>query len=173
MGSRMKNSMRDLRSCTNGAERADACLRGVARPVACPDGMKTIDESFRSDQFVNHCGIELVSRQPGQAVARMTVQPLHLNALGIVQGGAIFTLADFAFAVASNGHGTAAVGINVSITYVKATTSGTLMAEAREVSLNPKLGSYTVNVTDATGALVAIFQGLAYRKKQPIADEVK
>jgi acyl-CoA thioesterase len=135
--------------------------------------MKTIDQFFKSDQFVNHCGIELVSRQSGQAVARMKVQPLHLNALGIVQGGAIFTLADYAFAVASNGHGTAAVGINVSITYVKATTSGTLTAEAREVSLNPKLGSYTVNITDETGVLVAVFQGLAYRKKQQIADDVK
>ena len=135
--------------------------------------MKTIDEFFRNDRFVNHCGIELVSRQPGQSVTRMTVQPLHLNALGIVQGGAIFTLADFAFGVASNGYGTAAVGINVSITYIKATTSGTLTAEAHEVALNSKLSSYTVNVTDDTGALVAIFQGLAYRKKHPIADEVK
>jgi len=135
--------------------------------------MKTIDEFFKNDQFVNHCGIELVSRQPGQAVTRMSVQPLHLNALGIVQGGAIFTLADYAFGVASNGYGTAAVGINVSITYVKATTSGTLTAEAREVALNPKLSSYTVNVTDEAGTLIAIFQGLAYRKKQPIADEVR
>ena len=135
--------------------------------------MKTIDDFFRNDQFVNHCGVELVSYSPGQAVTRLVVQPLHLNALGIVQGGAIFTLADYAFGVASNGYGTAAVGINVSITYIKATTSGTLTAEAREVALNPKLSSYTVNVTDATGALVAIFQGLAYRKKQPIADEVK
>ncbi|MFT3870431.1 MAG: PaaI family thioesterase [Nibricoccus sp.] len=135
--------------------------------------MKTIDEFFRSDQFVNHCGIELISHAPGQAVARMVVRPTHLNALGIVQGGAIFTLADYAFGVASNGHGSAAVGISVSITYVKATTHGTLTAEAREVSLNPKLGSYTVNVTDENGTMVAIFQGLAYRKKQPIADEVK
>jgi len=135
--------------------------------------MKTITEFFHSDQFVHHCGIELVSHQPGHAVARLAVQPLHLNALGIVQGGAIFTLADYAFGVASNGHGTAAVGINVSITYLKATTSGTLTAEARELSLNPKLGSYTVNVTDESGALVAIFQGLAYRKKQVLADDVK
>jgi acyl-CoA thioesterase len=142
-------------------------------PVRFRRALKTINEFFKNDQFVNHCGIVLVSHQPGQAVARMAVQPLHLNALGIVQGGAIFTLADYAFAVASNGHGTAAVGINVSITYVKATTSGTLTAEAREVSLNPKLSSYTVNVTDENGVLIAIFQGLAYRKKQPIADEVR
>jgi acyl-CoA thioesterase len=147
--------------------------RGAGLRVRFHHAMKTIDDFFRNDQFVNHCGIELVSRQLGQAVTRMAVQPLHLNALGIVQGGAIFTLADYAFGVASNGYGTAAVGINVSITYIKATTSGTLIAEAREVALNAKLSSYTVNVTDATGALVAIFQGLAYRKKQPIADEVK
>ncbi|MFT3780603.1 MAG: PaaI family thioesterase [Nibricoccus sp.] len=134
--------------------------------------MKTIDEYFRSDRFVAHCGIDLVSYKAGQAVARMRIQPLHLNALGIVQGGAIFTLADYAFGVASNTHGTAAVGINVSITYMKATTTGTLTAEARELSANPKLGSYTVNVTDEKGDLVAVFQGLAYRKKQPVAADV-
>lgn len=132
--------------------------------------MKTIEEFFRSDQFVNHCGIELVSHKPGYALTRMVVKPLHLNALGIVQGGAIFTLADYAFGVASNGHGTAAVGINVSINYIKATTSGVLTAEAREISVNPKLGTYAVQVTDESGAVVAIFQGLAYRKKQSISE---
>lgn len=67
----------------------------------------------------------------------------------------------------------AAVGINVSINYIKATTTGILTAEAKEISLNPKLGSYTVNVTDESGAVVALFQGLAYRKKQPVADSAK
>jgi len=122
------------------------------------------------DEFVKHCGIELVSFAPGQAVARMAVQPWHLNAVGIVQGGAIFTLADFAFAAASNSHGTVAVGINVSITYMKSANSGTLTAEAREVALNPKLASYTVNVTDEAGSLLAVFQGLVYRKQQSIGD---
>jgi acyl-CoA thioesterase len=46
------------------------------------------------------------------------------------------------------------------------------MAEAREVDLNPKLASYTVNVTDEAGSLIAIFQGLVYRKNQPIAAAV-
>ena len=70
---------------------------------------------MQRDEFVKHCGIELVSFAPGQAVTRMAVQPWHLNAVGIVQGGAIFTLADYAFAVASNAHGTIAVGINVEV----------------------------------------------------------
>lgn len=47
-------------------------------------------------------------------------------------------------------------------------TSGTLVAEAREVALNPKLGSYTINITDAENVLVAVFQGLAYRKNESV-----
>ena len=132
------------------------------------DPMKSLKEFLQGDQFVKHCGIELVSVAPGHAVTRMLVQPRHLNAIGIAQGGAIFTLADFAFAAASNSHGTVAVGVNVSITYLKSVTAGPLTAEAREVELNPKLASYTVNVTDEAGQLIAIFQGLVYRKSQPI-----
>jgi len=132
--------------------------------------MNTLKEFMERDAFVKHCGIELVSFAPGHAVTRMTVQPWHLNAVGIVQGGAIFTLADYAFAVASNAHGTVAVGINVSITYMKSAKTGVLTAAAREVALNPKLASYTVEVTDETGGLLAVFQGLVYRKQQIIGD---
>jgi acyl-CoA thioesterase len=131
--------------------------------------MKSLKEFLQGDQFAKQCGIELVSVAPGQAVARMRVQPWHLNAVGITQGGAIFTLADYAFAAASNSHGTVAVGVNVSITYLKSVKTGVLTAEAREVALNPKLASYTVNVTDEVGSLIAIFQGMVYRKSQPIA----
>ena len=96
------------------------------------------------------------------------MHPHHLNGYGTVQGGAIFTLADFAFAAASNSHGTVAVAINVSITFMKAAKTGTLWAEAREISRNFKLGSYTVEVKDDQGELVALFQGLAYRKSEKI-----
>jgi len=51
---------------------------------------------------------------------------------------------------------------------MKAATSGTLTAVAKEVSLNPRIASYTVNVCDDEGDLVAIFQGMAYRKKDKI-----
>jgi len=128
--------------------------------------METVDQFFTRDRYAKHSGIELVSVSPGHAVAQMPIRPHHLNAVGSVQGGAIFTLADFAFAAASNAHGRLAVAINVSITYMKAVDSGTLRAEAREVSVNPKLGSYTVNITDEHNALIAVFQGLVYRKEQ-------
>ena len=49
-----------------------------------------------------------------------------------------------------------------------AAKAGTLVAEAREVSRNPKLGNYTVEVRDDTGDLIALFHGLAYRKADPL-----
>jgi acyl-CoA thioesterase len=98
----------------------------------------------------------------------MEVRNEHLNGIGTVHGGAIFTLADFAFAVAANSHGRVTVAINVSITFMKAATSGTLIAIAKEVSLNPKIASYTVNIINDDGELIAIFQGLAYRKRDKI-----
>ncbi len=129
-------------------------------------------DMFEKDLFAKHAGIELLEVSPGRATARLRLLPHHLNGVGIVQGGAIFTLADLTFAAAANSHGPVAVAVNVSITFLKAARTGTLLAEAREMGLNPKLGSYTVEVKDDSGSLVALFQGLAYRKtesKKPTA----
>jgi acyl-CoA thioesterase len=131
--------------------------------------METPKQFFNErDQFARSNGIKLISVSAGRAEATMTLEPRHWNGVNLAHGGAIFTLADFAFAAAANSHGTIAVAINVSITFLKATSTGSLRAEAREVALNPKLGSYTVEVKDEQGDLVAVFQGLAYRKKDPL-----
>jgi acyl-CoA thioesterase len=130
--------------------------------------MNHIEDYLKQDRFAARAGVELVAVSPGYARVRMTVQPHHWNAVGIVQGGAIFTLADYAFAAASNSHGTVAVAINASITFMKALSTGTLVAEAREVSKNFKLGTYTVEVKDEGGELIALFQGMVYRKRDPL-----
>lgn len=123
---------------------------------------------FKSDQYAELSNIELLTAAPGHATARMTLHPHHLNALKTVQGGAIFTLADFTFAVACNSHGTMAVALNVSITFMKPAITGTLWAEAREVAKNFKVGLCQVDIKDDAGDLVAQFQGLAYRKKDKL-----
>jgi acyl-CoA thioesterase len=130
--------------------------------------MEKVKQRLDNDQFARRCDIELLSVSPGCATARMTLHPHHLNGLGTVQGGAIFTLADFAFAAASNSHGTVAVAVNASITFMKPGGTGALWAEARELSKNPKIGTYSVEIKDDQGDLVAHFQGLAYRKKDPV-----
>ena len=123
---------------------------------------------FQNDRFAAHSGIELLDAGPGWATARMTVADQHLNAADVVHGGALFTLADLVFAVASNSHGQLALGINVSISYLKAARAGTLTAEAKEVSRNSKLATYTMEVRDAAGDLVALAQGTVFRKDTPV-----
>jgi acyl-CoA thioesterase len=132
------------------------------------DALASILRYFKNDRFAERADIRLLEISPGHARARMTLSEHHLNGYGTVQGGAIFTLADFAFAAASNSHGNVAVAVNVSITFMKAARTGTLWAEARELSKNFKLGSYTVEVKDDEGDLIALFQGLVYRKSEKI-----
>src|ERR1035437_9883150 len=113
------------------------------------EAMQDLKEFFSAeDKFARHAGIELVDMGPGWAKVRMKIEPFHLNGAKTVHGGAMFTLADFAFAVASNSHGNLAMGINTSMSFVKAGLKGTLYAEAKELSLNPKLASYSVMITD-------------------------
>jgi acyl-CoA thioesterase len=130
--------------------------------------LEAIKRCFKKDRYAERSDVELLTAAPGHATAKMTLHPHHLNGLDTVHGGAIFTLADFTFAVAANSHGRVAVAINASITFMKAAQSGTLWAEAREVSKNFKIGSYVVEVKDDQGELVAQFQGLAYRKKDTL-----
>lgn len=132
--------------------------------------MDDLHQFFKNDRFANSAGIELLEVSEGSARARMRIREDHLNAVNIVHGAAIFTLADLAFAVASNSHGNVAVAVNANISFLKAAGQGTraLFAEAREVSRNFKLASYTVRVTDDQGELIAIFQGMVYRKKDRI-----
>jgi len=131
--------------------------------------IETIKKFFKGDRLAEYLGIELVEVSMGKAVARMEIREEHLNGIDTVHGGAIFTLADFAFAVAANSHGRVTVAINVSISFMKASTKGTLTAVANEISLNPKIATYTVNICNDDGELIAIFQGLAYRKRDKIA----
>jgi acyl-CoA thioesterase len=94
----------------------------------------------------------------------MTLHPHHWNGLGTVHGGALFTLADFSFAAACNSHGTVAVAIDANITFMKAISGGTLIAEAREIAKNFKLAA-TLSKSATTGRIFCPIPGLAYRKR--------
>jgi acyl-CoA thioesterase len=128
-----------------------------------PGGTDT-DPFFAKDTWARESGIECVTVSKGRARVRMQVTARHLNSHGTVHGGVLFTLADAAFALASNSHGIPAAAINAHISYVKPALGGTLVADAEEYSLSPKIGTYTVTVTGDGGERIAIFQGMVYRK---------
>jgi len=130
--------------------------------------METITAQMKKDTFAKHLGIELLEVSPGCATVEMLVRPEHCNSIGMVHGGVIFSLADYAFAVACNSHGTVAVAINCHISYLRPPKDNHLTAKAVEVSKSRHLGSYDVKVTDGAGTLVASFQGMAFRKDEPL-----
>jgi acyl-CoA thioesterase len=120
------------------------------------------------DRFATGIGIELLEVREGFARARLALTPQHLNAAGVVQGGVVFTLADLAFAAASNSHGTVALAVSAHVTFVRAVRDGVLVAEAREEALSRRFSTCTVRVVDGAGDLVATFGGSAYRKDDPM-----
>jgi len=119
---------------------------------------------FTRDAWAKESGIELMEVSTGSAKVRMMIEKRHMNGHGSVHGGAIFTLADTAFALASNSHGIPAAAINAHISYVKSATAGILYAEGAESSLSPKIATYSVVVTDDNGDKIALFEGMVYRK---------
>lgn len=121
---------------------------------------------FRRDLFAKFVGIELLDAEGGRAAARLRLKDHHRNGIGLIQGGAIFTLADLAFAAAVHSRGQIAVAIHCSISYLKAAKGDLLHAEAKEVSCGPKIAVYTVRITDASGEVISLFEGMAYRKKE-------
>lgn len=130
---------------------------------------KLKDTLLDRDRFAVLTGVEVLETGKGYCKARLFIEDKHLNAAGVVQGGAIFTLADSAFAVASNSHGPLALAINVNISFLHGKSSGTLYAIATEVGEPKRIGAYDVLVTDERGEIVARFNGMVYRKKPDIS----
>lgn len=128
--------------------------------------MEHLDAVVHHDEFAKLTGLQIVETAPGRAKVRMTVGPQHLNGMGVAHGGAIFTLADYAFAAACNSHGFPAVAVNATISFLKAVRSGVLTADAAEAAEPGKMGSCIVRITDEAGELVAMFQGLSYSKRK-------
>ena len=117
----------------------------------------TINEFLQGDKFALLAGVELLETGNGYAKARMEIKPEHLN-------GAIFTLADLAFAAATNSHARLTLSITSSINFFKAESKGFLYAEAREAFSHKRLANCEVRITNETGDLIATFNGTGYRK---------
>jgi acyl-CoA thioesterase len=123
---------------------------------------------FSLDRYAQMTGVEIIEAGKGFCKAKLEIADKHLNAANVVQGGAIFTLADLAFAVASNSHGQLALALNVNISFLQGISSGTLYATATEVNKPNRLGAYDVLITDEKKSIIARFNGMVYRKKQQL-----
>lgn len=118
------------------------------------------------DRFALHSGVRVLSVAENFGKAELTVAAEHLNAGGVCQGGAIFTLADTALALAANSGLMLTLSVDASINYHRAAMLGdVLTAEAVALCAHPKLPSFEVRVTNQRGELVASFKSTCYTKK--------
>ena len=118
------------------------------------------------DYFSQWLGIEVVETSDGFSRIKMTVTKDMLNGHGVAHGGISFSLADSAFAFASNSDGQKAVSIETSINHIKPIFEGDeLEATAQKESTSRSLGQYIVRVTRRE-ELVGLFKGVVFRKNE-------
>jgi len=123
-----------------------------------------------ADRFATLSGVELIDADKDFAVCSLHIVENHLNAGGAVQGGAIFTLADTAFAMAVNNQGKLTVSINNCISYLKSTRGDTLIATARVISATKRICTCEVEIKDNLGELIATMTGTGYIKDEKLPE---
>jgi acyl-CoA thioesterase len=129
--------------------------------VSLPEEIKDRIRQINLAPFVRPMGIELVSiSEEGEVRVTMDASDKH-NALGSAHGGAVFTVADQAFAVASNLGPELQVAMFASMTFIRP-ARGMLEAVAKKVGDTKRTSVYEVKVFEG-GELVAIFQGNGYK----------
>jgi acyl-CoA thioesterase len=120
---------------------------------------------FDTDRFAHGlCGCEVKEASRGHAVCTLAIDPeRHLNGMKDVMGGALFTLADFALAVACNYGEEPSVSASNTIEFLDAARGTVLTATAEADRSGHHLGFYTVDITDDTGVHVARMTATCYR----------
>jgi acyl-CoA thioesterase len=116
------------------------------------------------DRLAQLLGMEVVEVSPGHSKVRLKISEKLYNAADMVHGGALFSLADYAFALAANAGEDIGIAISATMHYIHPAKQGFLYAECREVTRNRRMGTYTATVTDEQGQTLSVFQGLAYYK---------
>lgn len=127
----------------------------------------------KNDKVAAWLDIEILKVTAGYARMGMTVREDMLNAVGVCQGGALFSFADFAFAVASNSHGKTALAVSATINFANPAFAGDrLLAEATEMNRTKKTGLYQVTVIrESDQKLIALFNGHVFVKEEKITGQ--
>ncbi|MDD3958923.1 MAG: PaaI family thioesterase [Clostridiaceae bacterium] len=125
----------------------------------------------QNDRVAELLGIRLAAVDIGYSLAELTIRQDHLNGVGTLHGGIIFSLADYAFAVAVNSGGVPTLAVNANISYFKPPRGPVVRAEAKVISSGRKVCCCEVEIRDDDGTPVAKFSGTGYRKTVPSKGE--
>ncbi len=141
--------------------------RRQASPGSQEDRQAAIARHIRQDSYAAFLGATVQAIEPGYSRVTLTVTPEMLNFHGAAHGGLLFSLADIAFAAASNARGQTAVALQVSTSFLRPAQAGDqLVAECQEQDLNGPIGLYRITVRRASGERILQSQATVYRKRE-------
>ena len=135
-------------------------------PASISSAQPTLEEvrtRFQNDRFATESGAIIDEIRDGYAQCSMPILPCHRNAAGAIMGGAIFTLADFAFAVAANWNKPLHVSLSSQITYLSSAKGTTLIAQAQCIKSGHSTCYYEINVRDDRDRLIAHITTTGFR----------
>ena len=114
-------------------------------------------EYFKEDLFATKVtGINIIEANNDYAKCSFEITDNHMNAKGIVMGGAIYTLADFTFAIATNQHKDYyTLSTNASINYLRPGSGIYLYAEAIKIKDGKTVCFYEINVYNDENVLIS------------------
>ena len=122
-------------------------------------------EFFNKDIYATEVtGIKIDDADVNYAKCSLKIEAKHLNAANQVMGGVLFTIADFAFAVAANTGGNLTVSLNSNISFLSTVKGDMIYAETELVKDGAGTCVFNVHVTDNTGREVAVVTVTGYRK---------
>ena len=126
-----------------------------------------IIERFQTDQYATKItGIEIIDVREDYAKTKLVVEPKHMNALGIMHGSVLFTLAHFTFAVAINADKEdSTVAIECHISFLRPVTEGVLYAESQLIFKSRSLIALDVTITSEQGDNIAKFHGRGFTRR--------
>lgn len=125
--------------------------------------LEKIREEFKKDKFASdRLGATVDCAEENHARCSMDIMPYHLNGIGRVMGGAVFTLADFAIAVLSNSSDKKSVSLSSNIDFLGAAKGKKLIAEASVIKSGRTVCVYCADVTDELGTKVAHVTATSY-----------
>ncbi|MBV9103392.1 MAG: hydroxyphenylacetyl-CoA thioesterase PaaI [Candidatus Eremiobacteraeota bacterium] len=120
---------------------------------------------YGRDYAAQSMGIEVLEVREAFAVLSMRVRRDMLNGHVIAHGGAVFALADTAFAYACNSRNEPTVALQCTISFTRAAREGeTLIARAEERARTRRTSTYDVTIATDGGETIALFRGVGYIK---------
>ena len=111
---------------------------------------------FYGDKYASQVtGVEILDADVGYSKVTLKLDERHMNAVGQVMGGVYFTIADYAFAIASNFKQNPTVTQTSQIAFLAPVKGDTIFAEAMKIRSGRTTCFYKIIITDSTGEQIA------------------